>query len=224
AISVLHDEQGNVRAQEGFITGNGADRPQQLIARRRFQHIASGSALERLPHQPCIGIHGNEQDVDRQLQSTDLLRRLNAVQTRHHNVQNQHIRLELCDKFNRLLSVGSLADHIDIRSAFEQCAQSCAHHGMVFSDQHTDHGTSSGRNAEMIVPFTADELTRNSPPTNAIRSCRLKSPIPSFAEASAVEKPLPLSWTVRIMARSSTVNSTQTRLACECLTTLVSVS
>ena len=71
----------------------------------------------------------------------NLLRRLDAVQLRHGDIHDHHVRMQLQRQAYCLPSVCGIPDNTDVGLRLQQNAQAVAHHGVIVCQKDLDHGT-----------------------------------------------------------------------------------
>src|SRR6266478_9270079 len=83
-------------------------------------------------------VRGKHDDAGIRISSPDLIDGIHAVHARYSQIHQRDVGAMLFPKFRRLLSVASVGHHVHIRFLFDDCDQSVAENGMIFSDQNLD--------------------------------------------------------------------------------------
>src|ERR1700744_320170 len=127
---------------------------------------------------------------------------LEAVDVRHLEVKQNHIRLEQGEHLNGLRAVYGLADNIHIALQLNGRTKPVPHHGMVVDDQNPDrstafHGTYSDRARSSFASRETIPLT----PQKKQSPIRVESPpVPGSTRMHGIE---PLFWVVHMHLCSS---------------------
>jgi hypothetical protein len=84
-------------------------------------------------------VHREQDDLGLREARLDLPRRRDAAHVRHADVHEHQVRLQLSHLLQRLVTVGSRADDLDLLFQAEQPDQPVPHQLMVIHYQQSDH-------------------------------------------------------------------------------------
>ena len=102
---ILSEDLADFRAEERLAFAHGFDCLDEIALGRIFQQVASRAGFQRAEDIPLVGMHTQNDDCRLGKLSADPLRRLDAAQFRHCDIENHN--LGPCSKsvFDRLISV-----------------------------------------------------------------------------------------------------------------------
>src|SRR6185436_12254886 len=136
---------------------------------------------EHLAYERLGIVHRQDQDFGRGQCLADLPRRLEAVQVRHADVQDDDVGTQPLRLVARFAPVDGLADELPALLRLEQRAQALADDLVVVGDEDADrlrlHGA-SGNETLMVAP-RSPESTSSEPPSWRTRARMPGNPTPS---------------------------------------------
>src|SRR2546426_11915644 len=102
---ILSEDLADFRAEERLAFAHGFDCLDEIALGRIFQQVVSRAGFQRAEAIPLVGMHTQNDDCRLGKLSADPLRRLDAAQFRHCDIENHN--LGPCSKsvFDRLISV-----------------------------------------------------------------------------------------------------------------------
>ncbi len=110
----------------------------QIVAGGIFQQIAHGSRANAVKD-PIVGVvSGKDDDLRPGQRRHDLPRGLNAVQTRHLDVHQNHIGLQLLRQIHRFDAIGGLTDHLQIRLMIQDDGQTRANDILIVGEKNSN--------------------------------------------------------------------------------------
>jgi hypothetical protein len=148
-----------------------------------------------------LGVVGREDEhLGVGMQCPDALGGLHAVETRHSEVHQNDVRLERLYLADRLFTVGSFADHIELLLGGEHALDAGSHHGMVVDDKdsyaraHVEARPLGSRSemtrgswATRIVPSPGVLSTSSTSPSTARRALSPRKPSPPLVLDETVD-------------------------------------
>ena len=134
---VIHQHAADLRAEERFPGGDGANGVDDVRLRGILQQIAPRTGLQGLEHISFIGVHAQNDHLGLRQMRRDLTAGIDAVQLRHRNVQQHHVGPQFHGKIDRLASIRGLGHHLHIRLAFEQVSKAAANDRVIVGDQYS---------------------------------------------------------------------------------------
>ena len=117
----------------GREPGGLFERAREAFAAHRFQHVADRACLEGVDR--VLVVRGREHDGRRRIEPVQVLRGLDAVDSRHADVQQYDVRLRLGGEPDGLLAVRGLGDHLVLVEVVDQLLQAVARRLLVVNDQ-----------------------------------------------------------------------------------------
>src|SRR6185312_1572597 len=165
-------------------------------------HVAGGAVAQRLDDVGVVGVHRQDDHARRRRAIAHLARHLEAVEAGHHEVEHQHVGLELEHPGQDLQPVGGLADDLEVVFAREQDLEAVDDDLVIVGEE--DSGLHAlapilaaagldgkGSSAVSRVPSPFDSMSMV-PPRAAARSRMPLRPLDwPAARAAATSKPLP---------------------------------
>src|SRR5262249_20252235 len=143
-----------------------------------------------------IVVEGRQRDdPGRGVEGHEAPRRLHAVELRHAQIEEHHVRAQLAGEAHGLEPVGRLAHHLDAVVGREHGAEPLAEEGLVIGEEDADH---PGTRTSSAKPWPRAVVMETWPPTSSARSRRPTRPNPP----SARSLPMPSSST-----RSTTLSA-----------------
>src|SRR6266446_1320958 len=133
-----------------------------------LQEIALGPGLQRLAHVDVVGVHREDEHTHAVGALHDLVRRLDAVQARQTDVDDDDGGAQPLRGFDRAAAVAHLATDLDLGVRLENLAQALAYHGVVLGEQHANL-------AHAVVSFQVTKSESTKPTTNASASQKNRS-------------------------------------------------
>ena len=83
----------------------------------------------------AVGVERREdEDPGRVADLAELSDRAGAVDARHAQVHEDHVRPEPLGRFDRLAAIGCLSDHLELRVAVEDAAETVANDRVIVDD------------------------------------------------------------------------------------------
>jgi hypothetical protein len=137
-------------------------RPIQALAAHGFQNVSDRIGIESLDRVLIVG--GGEYDGRWIFRPVQVMRRLDAVHTRHADIEKHHVRPGLRGDVQGLATVGGLADDLVLAGVLQHLAQSVSRRCFVVHDQHPHcPATSSGKDRRTLKassPFSISTRER----------------------------------------------------------------
>ena len=146
--------------------------------------ISSRSGLQRVVDVLVEIVGGQHEYPCAALRRDQPARRLDAIHRRHLDVHQKDIRIEFSREVQRLASIGSLPDNLDLLLGLKNHPQSAANDSLVVGDHDVDH-LATGKTARSAQPPSARGPTSSRPPKTSTRSRRPARP-------RRVPEPLPV--------------------------------
>ena len=116
-----------------------ADRPHQLGGVGLPHDVAEGSAAQRLGDVPLAEVAREDHHAGARRQLAHAARDLEAVETGHRDVGDQHVGLQPLGERQDLQAVGRFADHLHVVLALDEAAQGLADDLLVVREQNASH-------------------------------------------------------------------------------------
>ncbi len=138
AAEALKKDLGDLRTEVVPSREDGFHSCGEMPARVGFQDIAMGSGLDDLVDQALGIVNRKNQDLGFRAELEDLACGVNAVQTRHADIEDCDIGMQLFTEGNGIPARGSLSAEIDIFFGFEDVSNALTNHLMVISNQDLD--------------------------------------------------------------------------------------
>ena len=113
-----------------------------LVDRAVLDEVADRTRSDRVGQHRVIGVHREHHDPGVGMIVADPPRRLDSVDLRHRDVHEHHIGVQLVEEADRLLAVGSLADHVEALLDHRP-AKALAKH-LVVVDEHQPDALAAG--------------------------------------------------------------------------------
>jgi hypothetical protein len=147
-IDELADEPaGDAGRQQRLARRHDLDRPDQLDRLDVLEEEAAGAGSQGIDD-VLVELEGREDqhpDVVECGVSSDLAGRLDAVDLRHLDVHEHHLRPLRPGQLNRVATVGGHTDHLDTGLGVEQHAEAGAHQSAVVREGDANHSGSRAR-------------------------------------------------------------------------------
>src|SRR5207302_365852 len=86
-------------------------------------YSAAADAQDSRAHMRHVDRHGQHDDVRAGPALAHLPGHLEAAETGHHDIDNEHVRAQTCDQYDSLQSTVCLADHVHVRVPLEYCLE-----------------------------------------------------------------------------------------------------
>ena len=147
---VLHDVVHALVAHPELAAHHRGQALVEQLRRRLLQDDAARAQLQRLDRLRRIDRRRQQDRPDREAEVDQLLQRLQAVRSRHREVEQQDVGPQAGHLRDRLLAVARLADHLEPRVRLEQPAQAVSEDRVVVGDHDANgsvplrHGASVG--------------------------------------------------------------------------------
>ena len=132
----------------------GADRAHELGGLDVLEQVAGGARAQRREELVVVAEAG-QHDHPR-AGAPQALERADAVEPRHHEVEQDHVRVGARGGVDGGLAVAGLGDDLDVVLEVEERAQALAHDRVVVGEQDADHAGTSSRT---VVPAPSVEST-----------------------------------------------------------------
>ena len=145
---LLDHAPGDRGREQRIAARDDHDRLDELLGRRVLEHEAARAGAQRLVDVLVEVERGQDQDPRPLVAAVEQpARRLEAVDVRHPDVHQDHVRLGLAGGEHGLEPVGSLADDLDVGLGVEDHPEPGPDEGLVVDDQDLDAhaAASSGR-------------------------------------------------------------------------------
>src|SRR5437899_2002110 len=210
-------------SQKRIPGGDQPDGRHQVFGRRVLEDEAARSGAEGLVDVLVCVKCGHDEDPECRVLIDHLPGRREAVESRHPDVHEHHLRAVTPSRDQSVLSIDSLADHFNVGLALEDQSKSGSDHRLIVCDQHPDHAVSYGRRARTRKPPPWRATASKRPPKRLTLSRIPIRPWPPTISPLPVG-PLPSSSIATSTAPPSHLTLTLTRLAPACLRTFVRAS
>ena len=126
--------------ESGDVAGvRGADRAHELGRLDVLEQVAGRARAQRGEQLLVVAEAGEHDHARGGRRSRSAPQRADAVEPRHHEVEQDHVGRVLRRGGDRLLAVAGLADHLDVVLQVEERPQALAHDRVVVGDQDADH-------------------------------------------------------------------------------------
>jgi len=110
----FHDLARELRREVGLARERGAQRNHQLDWRRMLEHEARGSGVERAPGKAGIAVHGEKHDGHAIAGLSQLDQGVDAIQIRHGDVTDDHVRAQFSSRLDQGAPVFHHAHKIEL--------------------------------------------------------------------------------------------------------------
>ncbi|MND72225.1 hypothetical protein D3C80_637700 [compost metagenome] len=137
-----HHAVGQRRVDITPATGHPTNRRQQQRGVTVFGGIARRTGLQRPRRHLCLIVHRQHQDRWSIVQRTDTRDRLQAVHTRHRDIQQYHLARCVAQGFEQLLAITGLPRHLHVLGQANQLLDAFTDNGVVFGHQYSNHDCS----------------------------------------------------------------------------------
>src|SRR5436309_7893691 len=234
ALRIRRDDTlGERRAEPCIATRHRVQRQLQLAAVGILEQVARGTGDQRAPHRFIVAVHRDDDDARSRVFLCHAGGQLEAVESRHGDIQQRDVGFALTDEPQRFAAVACFRHHRDAWQLTQEREHTRAHQRMIVREQesqrtHVSLPAVSGKRARTVVPRPGAESISRSPPASATRSCMLSRPwLPPFTarwRAAGTSKPRPSSRTMSCSVPLAALSSTSTACACAWRMTLVSAS
>ena len=116
----------------------GADRAHELGGLDVLEQVAGGAGAQR-GEELVVVAEARQHDDPRARALAQALQRADAVEPRHHEVEQDHVGVGARGGVDRGLAVAGLGDDLDVVLEVEERAQALAHDRVVVGEQDADH-------------------------------------------------------------------------------------
>ena len=162
----------NNRVEVRLAVRDGADRALDLLGARVLRQVAPRTRHQRREQGRVVGVGRQDEHIRLRTRCTEPLGGSRAVQLRHPQIHQDHVRRELADELDRLDAVPGLTDDFEVVDRPDDERKTFADGTLVVCDDDADHaGTSSSTRQPLSVG-----PARRSPPLLRRRSRRPASP------------------------------------------------
>ena len=185
---------GNRGGEHRVSCGDGADRADQRIGRVVLDQEAAGARPESVKYVTVDVKRGEDEDAGARGGGDDLACRLDAVESWHADVHDDHVRIEPADAGDRSIAVGRFSGNREVRFCFQDVTQAGTHHRLIVNDKDADHAvlrrlagreylsSPTGSVARTRKPEPGTGAASNRPPSSAARSFIPIRPCPGSGE------------------------------------------
>src|ERR1700694_2915085 len=153
-------------------------------------------------------------------------RRFQTVQSRHRDIYQRHIGIQLFNQFDGVMAVVCFADDLNAFRFFQQRSNPLPYHVVVVCQDYADHMPSprATRETSGVLRPGSDTIS-TCPPSRSMRSRIPINPIPAVGPdvemVDGISKPWPSSVTDKRTSAASAALDTRTSRASACLATVV---
>ncbi len=133
----------------------GVHRGKELAPRIGFQEVAAHAGGERFAHELLGLVHREHQHAAARAMSHDAPRRLEPVELRHAQVEDDHVRREFLGQLHGGAPVGRLGANLPVCAHFQQRPEAAPHNVMIIRKEDARLGFSFhrfGMRARTIEP------------------------------------------------------------------------
>src|SRR5262245_7990983 len=120
----------------------------QFVATYLLKHVASSAIAQGFAHMRHIDRRGQHDDMRIGPTLAHLPGHLEATETGHHDLDNEHIRMQTCDQYGSLRSTVCLSDHVHVPVSLEHGLEALTHEWVTMGEQDGDRHRESFVSAE----------------------------------------------------------------------------
>jgi hypothetical protein len=128
----------NWRGQDGLTAGRCPDSLDDPVTRCVFEEVAHRARLHCTHNVGVVVVRGEDQHLGARKPVPDLLSGARAIQDRHPQVHQHHVRVEPADGVHRLLAVGGVGHYVKADGGVQQCGKAAPDHRVVVGNNHRD--------------------------------------------------------------------------------------
>src|SRR5262245_47584001 len=107
----------------------------QFVATYLWEYVASGAIAHGFAHMRYINRRGQHDDARTGPALAHLPGHLEATETGHHDLDNEHIRAQTCDQCGSLRSTVCLSDHGHVRVPLEHGLEALTDEWVTMGEQ-----------------------------------------------------------------------------------------
>ena len=122
---VIQHHLGHRRAEERLPFAHGADGLDEIVVHGIFQQVSASAGAEGLQDVTFVHVHAQNQNPHVGSLASNLAGRFSAVQVRHGNVHDDHIRLQLHGPEDGFPPVMGFRDHLPLCFFFKIRRKPC---------------------------------------------------------------------------------------------------
>src|SRR5260370_26588462 len=136
------------RARKALLAHDAREHLSEFVDVERFLYVVDGVELHRCDGRFEVRIPGEDDDREIGIDLADFLQHLDAVEMRHHHVQNQKVVAPLADFGFDLRRIAQRFDLVPV--AFEQCLHVVADGSIIVDDEDSDGGKLDGHGSPPV--------------------------------------------------------------------------
>ncbi len=197
SLDLPHELASDRRVHRRLALVYVANGVEKVTGRRILQQIPVCPRLDGREDFLILGEAGQHQNSRAWILFFDLANRLQPSLARHHQVEENHVRLQCASLLDSLKPIRGLAHQLHPCFCVDQCPQALSHHRVVIGDQNLDLPAHEGISTLTltVVPSPGAETRANDPPNLSARVRMLTSPMPPLSLTASGSNPRPSSLT-----------------------------
>ena len=164
----------------------GADRAHELGRLDVLEQVAGGARAQRREQLVVVAEAREHDHAGARAGLAQALERADAVQARHHEVEQDHVGVGARGGVHGDLAVARLGHDLDVVLEVEERAQPLADHRVVVGEQDADHAGISSRTV-VPSPSVGGDLQRPAELGRALLHRRQPEPLPAHLRAVGIE-------------------------------------